>query len=354
MTRLVMMLLAVGLVAGCARGPRDPFAATAPDAPAWPPPPAAPRVVYAAAITRHQDLFDEGGFWNSLANIVGGPRDSAMVRPSMVAVHPEGGLLVADPGRACVHFYDWAHRRYTAVGEDLEGGLPSPMGVAVARDGSILVADSRRARVERFSARGRYLGPFAAATALQRPAGIAVDPARGDVYVVDVLADAVLVFDAEGTWRRTLGTKGSQAGAFNFPSHLALDAAGNLLVADSMNFRIQRLAPDGTPIAAFGRAGDARGDFAHPKGVAALAPDTFVAVEGLYDALVFFDGEGRLLMSLGGPGSGPGEFWLPAGVAYDAERHLLFVADSYNSRVQAFHVRLDQASVAAPPGETQR
>jgi sugar lactone lactonase YvrE len=44
------------------------------------------------------------------------------------------------------------------------------------------------------------------------------------------------------------------------------------------------------------------------------------------------------LLSLGASGSGPGEFWLPAGLAFDDKEQLLFVADSYNSRVQVFRL----------------
>jgi sugar lactone lactonase YvrE len=84
--------------------------------------------------------------------------------------------------------------------------------------------------------------------------------------------------------------------------------------------------------------------------VAAIAPSVFVAVEGLYDSLVFFDAEGRLLLNVGGPGSGPGEFWLPAGMAFDADRQLLFVADSYNSRVQVFRFL---GADSAPDGDSK-
>lgn len=336
--------LAAVLALGCAGAPRDPFAVAA-GAPRWPAPPDPPRVVWVASIAEHGDLFEERGFWTSVARAVGGPRDSRMRRPFAVAVHPDGGLLVTDPGAGLVHFYDIPRRRYVAIGGDVEGGLPSPVGVAAMGDGSILVADSRRGAIERFSARGKHMGRFAPDVALGRPAGIAVDRATGDVFVVDVLANAILSFDAKGDLRGSIGARGSGPGEFNFPTHLALDERGDLLVADSMNFRVQRVARDGTAISSFGRAGDARGDFARPKGVAAVGPDAFAAVEGLYDSVVFFDGAGNLLMTLGGAGSGPGEFWLPSGLAFDPGRRLLFVADGYNGRVQAFRIE------DAPPGE---
>ena len=48
-----------------------------------------------------------------------------------------------------------------------------------------------------------------------------------------------------------------------------------------------------------------------------------------------FDGQGRLLMTFGGEGSGPGQFWLPTGIAISGDDRI-WVADSYNRRVQVF------------------
>lgn len=335
MRRLLMPLMLV-LLSACATAPRDPFGVAVVDAPVWPGPPEQARLRYAGSFAEHRDLFREGGLGRSLARLFGGPIESHLSRPYALALHPTGGLAVTDPGMQCVHFYDWKARRYTRIGGDLEGGLPSPVGVAVDRAGNFLVADSRRAAVERFAPDGAHLGRFAARHAFLRPAGIAVDPESGEVFVADVLAHTVCVFGSDGVLLRTLGGNGAEPGRFNFPTHVALDGDGNVLVADSMNFRVQRVDRQGGSLTVFGEAGNARGDFAHPKGVAAMAPGVFVAVEGLYDSLVFFDGEGRLLLNVGGPGSGPGEFWLPAGMAFDAEQQLLFVADSYNSRVQVF------------------
>jgi len=105
-----------------------------------------------------------------------------------------------------------------------------------------------------------------------------------------------------------------------------------------MNFRVQILEPDGTFVRSIGVAGDAPGGFAKPKGVAVDPRGRIMVVEGLHDAVQFFDWDGRLLLSLGASGSGPGEFWLPAGLAFDDKEQLLFVADSYNSRVQVFRL----------------
>ena len=47
-----------------------------------------------------------------------------------------------------------------------------------------------------------------------------------------------------------------------------------------------------------------------------------------------FDEGGALLLAFGGDGAAPGEFWLPSGVHIANDR--IYVADSYNRRVQIF------------------
>lgn len=331
------IMVPVLLAFGCATAPRVALdGPPPPGAPAWPAPPQEPRVSWLGSFDHHQDLFAEAGLWRRFEATVAGPRDSQLVRPSAVAADVDGAVAVADPGAKRVHLFDRARRRYVPIGEEAADGLPSPVGVTFLPDGSLAVADSRLGRVERFARSGKHLGPFAPSTPFRRPVGVALAPDSGEVFVVDVLAHAVLVFNSDGHLLRTFGTNGSQPGEFNFPTHLAVGTEDDLLVADSMNFRLQRLRRDGTPVSVIGKAGDAQGDFAHPKGVAALRSGVFAAVEGRFDTLLLLDGDGRLLLSVGGPGSGDGEFWLPAGLGFDASRNLLFVADSYNARVQVF------------------
>jgi DNA-binding beta-propeller fold protein YncE len=50
-----------------------------------------------------------------------------------------------------------------------------------------------------------------------------------------------------------------------------------------------------------------------------------------------FDAEGKFLYSFGGQGQDQGEFWMPAGIYVD-ENDFIYVADSYNARIQVFHL----------------
>lgn len=337
-----LLALAVILPLGCATHPWTGFSTRIDPGLVWPPPPEPARVAWVTQIRGQEDLFQTAGFWRNVGEMIGGKPETGMERPYAVALHPAGGLLVADPGRQRVHFYDWGRRRYVEIGSARKGGLPSPVGVAALADGRILVSDSRLGTIESFNADGKWLGPFCAAGVLGRPAGLAASAARGEVCAVDVARHEVRVFDLGGRPLRTLGSHGAGPGQFNYPTHIALDGQGRLVVTDSLNFRVQILNPDGSFVSSFGELGDAPGKFSKPKGVAVDGAGHIIVIEGLFDAMQFFDGQGRLLMSVGASGHGPGEFWLPGGICYDAKERLLFVADSSNKRVQVFRL-LDAA-----------
>src|SRR5579872_5113173 len=145
-------------------------------------------------------------------------------------------------------------------------------------------------------------GPAGAAQ-LMTPAGIAVD-AAGNVYVADRDASVIRKISTDGTISTVAGTgtagyngdgqAGSQA-QLNSPMGLALDAAGNLLIADMQNHRIRKLSTGGTITTI---AGD--GNFAY-------AGD-------------------------GGPASNA-ELNGPEGVAVDAAGNV-YIADTVNDRVR--------------------
>jgi hypothetical protein len=69
-----------------------------------------------------------------------------------------------------------------------------------------------------------------------------------------------------------------------------------------------------------------------------VATDSFghiYIVDAHFNALQIFDQTGAFLLSLGALGRDRGEFWLPAGIFIDEDDHI-YVADSYNRRVQVF------------------
>jgi DNA-binding beta-propeller fold protein YncE len=320
-----------GLLMSCASARHDP----PPDAarmPVWPSPPDEPRITYIRSITVPSDVGRSQSRWKRVVTFITGTASErdALIKPFGVALDDAANLCVTDTGNNSVCHFDFVRkkwRRWDSVGKIR---LESP--VAVARtNGIFYVADSELGRVFGFDERGRET--LTISTPLLRPAGLAI---VGDSLVVaDSQAHEVFVFDLRGQLRFQFGKRGSAAGEFNFPTHVATDAVGHLLVTDSLNSRVQVFDAAGKFISQIGSSGDAPGHFGRPKGVAVDSFGHVYVVDAVYDNIQVFDLSGQLLLGLGGGGARPGEFGVPAGIAISTDNQI-YVADSYNHRVQVF------------------
>lgn len=285
-------------------------------------------VRYLGQLETAEDLGIEPSVWQRFTSWLSGePVSSALTRPYALAVAVDGRVAVADPGGRLVRVYDPRRQRHQRLSE----GLVSP--VAVAFVGALLVvADSERHTLFAFDAEGAPAALPFALPPLGRPTGLAWDEPGQRLFVVDAANHCLQVLTAEGP--RQLGQRGSQAGQFNFPTHVAW-AAGQLYVTDSLNFRVQIFDGHLAYLRELGGLGDTPGDLPRPKGVAVDDRGTVWVVEGAFDAVQAFSDAGELVAVIGGSGTGPGRFWLPAGAAIDAGGRL-YVADTWNARVQVF------------------
>jgi sugar lactone lactonase YvrE len=170
-----------------------------------------------------------------------------------------------------------------AVTETALGGpanLGEPQGVAVDTAGNVYVADSLDAiiveitpagTVRTLAGMGNYGGPPVngpgSAAIFSGPQGVAVD-AAGNVYVADtgyhlirMITPAGIVSTFAGTGAAGSADGASGAASFRYPEGIAVDAAGNLYVADTGNNLIRMVTPAGdvSTLAGTGTAGSANG-----------------------------------------------------------------------------------------------
>jgi DNA-binding beta-propeller fold protein YncE len=88
-------------------------------------------------------------------------------------------------------------------------------------------------------------GAGAQSDIFQRPTDVAWD-AAGNIYVADGYGNArVAKFDKDGKFVKSWGSRGDAQGQFNTVHGIAVDAHGNVYVADSGNKRIQVFDSDG-------------------------------------------------------------------------------------------------------------
>lgn len=333
---------ALGLLLALAAGPGcqatwTPATAAPASALQWPYAPAAARVTYVHALSGLSRNRSVGTVVHAV--VFGAAEDSdSFIQPVAVAVTGDGHIAVADPGRRCVHFYVPSTGLYQCLSGPEDRKMVSPVGVAFDEAGRLYVSDSV-GRVFAFDAAGRFR--FALEKAgdqpLQRPTGLAYSPTRKALYVVDTLAHSVRALSGDGALLFSFGGRGSDAGTFNFPTHITRSPAGELYVTDALNFRISIFDEDGRALASFGHHGDGSGDLAMPKGVAVDRDGILYVVDALFDNVQMFNRRGEFLLTVGARGTGFGEFWLPSG-AFLTDRGELYVCDTYNRRIQVFRI----------------
>jgi DNA-binding beta-propeller fold protein YncE len=243
-------------------------------------------------------------------------------------------VYVAERRQHKIIAFDEATRKVRFYGDAVGARLGLIIGIAVDDQGVVYAVDQRARRVFAYNEDGSLARVYGQHDEFKRPTGVAVDRARGRLYVADVGYQAVVVLEL-GTGRRLAawGKAGTGKLEFAFPGLLALDRDGNLLVADQLNFRIQVLSPEGAFVRAIGGPGDRPGSFFRLKGVAVDSENHYYAVDEAFANLQVFRSDGQILLFLGQGGPRPGEFSMPVGVCVSSD-DVVWVAESTGSRIQ--------------------
>ncbi|MYN19487.1 gluconolaconase [Rugamonas sp. FT107W] len=226
--------------------------------------------------------------------------------------HPDAGQArTAAPQGTQPH---WRARVTSIAGDGMPGAnngrgrstrFADPFGVAVDSAGNVYVADGGdNNRIRKIAPDGTtttlagavegYAEGAGKAAAFNTPSGLAID-AAGNLYVADTGNNAIRKITPDGTVSTLAGDglagdkDGRGAAAqFNGPVGVAVDAAGVVYVADTYNDRIRRIAPNGdvTTVAGGRRAGDvdgpgAQAQFNGPTGLAlGAAGELYIADTG--------------------------------------------------------------------------
>jgi sugar lactone lactonase YvrE len=273
--------------------------------------------------------FDASGAF--LARLGAGPStyDGEFAYPTGIAFDPAGRLCVLDFGHAN------SVERFDANGQWLDRVSVvhnSNITLAIDDAGNHYTATTTGTDwfVRKHSPSGALLqsfGPF------QRFTDFALD-AAGDVYVAEWATSRVVKVDPAGHVVLTFGAPGSGPGQFNNMSHIAVASDGEIVVSDTG--RIQRFAPDGTYLGSFAAAGQ---DLAIDEDGLIYAFGNHLSTAEIY-RINIYTRAGARLVSFATSGGGAGQVTEGRGLA--VRDGILAVSDSTH-RVQLFDVSsLDQ------------
>ena len=273
----------------------------------------------------------------------GGQATSAQLHnPIGVAVDSQGNVYVADTlgnrvrkvsGGIISTVAGTGTAGYTGDGgQATSAQLNNPYGVAVDSQGNVYIADTLNNRVRKVSGgiistvagtgTAGYSGDGGQATSAQlnQPMAAAVD-GQGNLYIADYVNQRIrkvsggLITTVAGTGTAGFSGDGGQATSaqLNSPFSVAVDAGGNLYIADYSNQRIRRVSGGIiTTVAGTGTAG--------------------------------FSGDGGQAASAQLSG--------PLGVAADAQGSV-YLGDANNQRVRKIENKLPTASINASPSSGQ-
>ena len=296
-------------------------------------------------------------------------RSASFYYPTGVAVDTGGDVYVADTSSnkirkispaGVVSTLAGAARAGNSDGTGSSASFSYPTGVAVDTGGNVYVADSGNHKIRRISPAGVVStlagsgsqgsnDALSTSARFYNPTGVAVD-ASGNVYVGDADNHKIREISLNGIVETLAGSgsKGSTDGAgtrgsFSHPYSVALDAIGNVYVADSGNHKIHRISPSGmvSTLAGSGAQGNSDGtgssaSFSYPTGIAVdTGGNVYVADSGNHKIRKI--SPTGVVITLAGSGSqggtdGPGanaSFNGPKGVAVDASGNV-YVAGGSN------------------------
>ena len=223
---------------------------------------------------------------------------------------------------------------------DLEASLHMPSDVAVGNQNNIYVLDGTRGLVKVFNHQGTFIFSFGSRGSgrnqLMNPLGLGIDDA-GNVYVADSGNHRIQIFGPDGRWISSFDLPREPGSNPPDPTDVAVyGPKDRCYVVDNDNHKILMFNKTGSKfLGQWGTRGEVLGKFRYPFFVTVNRKGSVAVVDLLNTRVQVFNPEGAFLHLVGSWGVDRGNFYRPKGVAIDTNNRI-FVSDSVLGVVQIF------------------
>jgi sugar lactone lactonase YvrE len=261
-------------------------------------------------------------------------KDIGFNGPEAVACGANGQVVVGDTGNDRLLRFTYRDKVLGGISVLKLAELSAPSRVQLTSKGEIYVLDGKQRRIVHLGGKGEFKGTVAfegaPAPTTTVVKGFAID-AADRLYALDVFSGRVLVLDAQGRFERAIPLPGD----VGFASDLAVDAAGNLLVLDSIKRRILLAGKEGAAFTPLG--GDLISSLPMLPTYITTSKDGIFVVESSGSSIVSYGRDGSVLARQLATGWEEGTLNHPSQMCFN-DKDEVFIADRDNSRIQIFQI----------------
>ena len=248
--------------------------------------------------------------------------------PTDIAVCANGDIVVAEYTGNCITILNKKGEKIRSIKRTTLGKFNYPCGVAISNDGHTLVTDNHR--LQKITTDGVCVQSVGSSNHGNRslefncPAGIAVHPTTGEIFVADYGNDRIQVFNgADLSFSLTI-----RHGNITGPCNIAVDSEGYMYITIGTN-EVYKFTTTGQYIQTIATINSSITIFL------AIHHKHIYITDTINSRVLIYDTNGTQLYSFGTEGRREGEFNRPRGITVDTSGNV-YVCDSWNNRIVVY------------------
>lgn len=261
-----------------------------------------------------------------------------VVHPCGICVGENNSIIITDVRHHCLRIISSNGRSIGDIGKEGKrlALFEDPCAVVMNDKAQIFVCQRDNPRIQRLTSAGKCMKKLWHKSFGEPWAMVVAHD--GKLYVTDWDRSCIHIFQSNGDYNVSIGGDDSLLGeSLKFPAGIAMNAEGQLIVADRGNHCLWLLETNGQILRRIGSKGHKAGELYYPYGVAVHQNGSIVVSESGNNRISVFSPRGKFLSHFGQRGSEPGMFEHPRHVCVTSKGEVI-VADELNHRLQLFEI----------------